>query len=326
MSNSFTTVKTESFEWTKIDNTNRITIEIKEGINSYHDILNILRENPGYDITIYNIYSYSVFNLLIALLSRIEYDGTVTLDLVDGYSNMDDLEKHEILDLFNIPSYVKIKGFLLNNEQNAFSTWAHNQAGLFKETLAKHLASEDKKLFESQEEIIKSFYNDYGKRIELNQGTQNTQETLNQICRFIKERITLDRNLSLDEFTGNFAKFECAWAENPVEIYKRRKGTSDGIVHLLTLLSNNSIFGVDCVPVSGHLANGNIHIWNEFIDSDNNIYHYDCAFNIEGLPDTELAKCKERTIDEEYPWVKSKRPVPAITYTFKPSTDKEEEK
>ena len=31
MSNGFTTVKTDSFDWTKIEDTDCITIEIKEG-------------------------------------------------------------------------------------------------------------------------------------------------------------------------------------------------------------------------------------------------------------------------------------------------------
>ncbi|MBR4830772.1 MAG: hypothetical protein IKZ96_03300 [Bacilli bacterium] len=331
MSNKITTIETDSFVLTKINDTNSITIEIKEGTNSFLELLKILKDNPGCNITIYNIYSYKVFNLLVALFSREEYDGTVTFNLRDSENNMDDLEKQEFLDLFNIPSYIKIRGFIQNNEQNSFSTWAHNLGNSFKEELVKHLEDSDRNLFEGQEEVINDFYKEFNKEYhEENEGKSineiDSKILFRQIFRLMQRRFYIDRSQAIDYFTGNFARPDCPGADDPVQIYKTKKGTSDGLVHLLTLLTNNSTFGLNCVPVSGQLVSGYPHEWNEFIDENGNILHYDLTIGMEGLTEDELSKVKERYIEEEYPWVNNNRPAEAITYVFKPGIGKKEEK
>lgn len=332
MSNDVSVKTTNSFVYKK--NGNSITFDLNEKANSLLDLANILKENPGCNVVINNITSYKTFNLLIALFSREQYEGIITLDLLSSNNSLNDINRHEILDLFDIPSFVRIKGFLPNNHQNAFSIWAHNQGGKFKQILSAHLSEEERKLFEEQEKIINIFFIEFMNKF-YSDGSKSfcdvdPKTKLSQIYSFIQEKYPLGRELALDKFTGNFANEKNLWADDPTKIFEAGKGTSDGRAHLLALLANNSVFNVDCVPVQGELACGYFHEWNEFKDINGEILHYDLAFNIEHLSESELETKKERKINgNEIPWFKKKNEedsLPPVTYIFKPSSSNNIEK
>lgn len=301
MSDNLYSFKNNNLECNE-DGLGTLLVFLDDNAESFYDVVRILKEKPNSNMTIKNIKSYKTYNILISLLAGLKHNGIVTLDLLYRDNGVDDIERYEILDLFNIPSFVKISGFDRNGMQTSFTTWAHNQAGEFKNTLSRHLTDDSREAFESQEAVIKDFDERFGnKKISL---LGDSKVMLDHICAYIKSNITMDRDLALDSFTGGIAKYECSWAENPTEVYKKKRGTSDGIAELITLLANNSKYSINCVTVKGELANGCYHEWNELVDENGNILHYDLAFNIEGMPEDKL---NDRTVREEYSWVRDLR-------------------
>ena len=306
--------------------TDIVTIRLKKDQSRYNDLTTILKDHPKGNVVIKGIESVDTINLLMTIFANYNYDGTVTFDLLDYDFDLEGLDRNTIIDLSNIPSYIRINGFLPKNEQNGFSIWAHNQGEKTKEILSNCLIKADKIEFEEQERIINDFYNvfmeeykeDYeNKSIE----DEKPKKVFEQIIKLIQKKYVLDRSLALDGFTGDFAKNEFSKADDPVEIYKEGKGTSDGRVQLLTLLANNSVFKLTCSPACGELACGSVHEWNEFVDSDGQIFHYDLAFNID-VPEDRLIKTHERTLEEEFPEVTNNR----VVYVLHQGLGKKEDK
>ncbi|MBR4350640.1 MAG: hypothetical protein IKP98_00210 [Bacilli bacterium] len=322
--------RTKSFDCRYDNLYGNVLVTLKKDKTDLDKLRVVLEDNPQDNIIISEIDSVDTFNLLVSIFTNLSFDGTVTLDLLSNADWQNGLVKNTIIDLFNIPSYIKIKGFQRDNEQDAFAVWTHNQKDSIKERLFSHLTDLDKKLFEGQEQVINDFYNQFMEVYKYDDKSiveEDPRVLMVQIFRLIQSRYALDRSLSFDLFTGNFIKTDnpkAANANNPVHIYKEGKGTSDGRVQLLTLLANNSKFKLDCTPVWGNLISGHLHEWNEYIDSNNRIYHFDLAFGMEGLPEAELMGCKERTIEGEYPSVENIRST--VVYAYRPGIGKKEDK
>jgi len=321
--------RTKSFDCRYDNLDGNVLVVLKKDKTDLDKLREVLEDNPQGNIIISEIDSVDTLNLLVSIFTNLSFDGTVTIDLLPYADWQKALVKDTKIDLSNIPSYIKIKGFQRDNEQDAFAVWAHNQKDSIKERLFGHLTDLDKELFEGQEQVINDFYNQFMEVYKYDDKSiteADPRVLMIQIFRLIQSRYTLDISLSFDLFTGNFIKIDnpkAANANDPVHIYREGKGTSDGRVQLFTLLANNSKFNLDCTPVWGNLISKHLHEWNEFVDSNGQIFHYDLAFGMEGIPEEELMNWKERTIEGEYPSVEKIRPK--LIYSYRPGIGKKED-
>lgn len=296
-----------------------MTVVLNENKESdFSELKDVLDKHPGCFIVVDNIYSVEVLKSLISLFESIHYNGSVILKLGSNDS-LKDLGRYEVLELYRLPEYVKIEGISLDNKQTKFGTWAHNQHRAYRGILINHLIANDTKAFYDQEKVINDFYMN---NIKLLNYYGNTNVLLDELFKLVQRTYPIDRSLSKDDFTGCFSS-ENDWASDPVEVYKNKKGTADGIAELLSLLGNNSTFCINIFTVKGVLNNGKEHVWNEYVDDDGNIFHYDIAFGLVHIEDNKLS---DRKITEENIFVQELRNAKtSITHeplSYKPNENK----
>lgn len=224
-------------------------------------------------VEIYNITNSKILEALFKLIKKVDNNININVNL----------NKHNLINGLNNKMYLNLKDFEDNvtisamspyNNQNEFITWAHNLNQINKLRFIKMLPSKEKIQFINQEKVIRLFYNEI-LLMYPNIKKMPKKDQFKLIFDYVKNNYTLAPESY--RIRGEFEE-EYSWAKDPVQIYIRGIGLEEGRANLLTLLTNNSYFRLNCTIAEGHL-NEKKHVWNQFIDEEGNIYDYDMSFD-----------------------------------------------
>ena len=248
---------------------------IDNGNNDFSEILSVLNKYKNYRVTISNIYSRNILNTLCNVLSNNTHKGNIKL-VISCYGKeylMDDLTNNKPIIIELLPDNVKLDAFPNYNEQNEFTTWAHNLNYKDKESLKRCLTDVSKKRFEDQELVMYKLYRDIIRRYP-------SIRTFDERARF---NIVFDYVLRNYPYSGSSCKpnghirDDGRWACDPIETYKRGTGVCSGRSNLITLVSNSPLLHINCITVNGETDGELPHAWNAFVDNGK-LYHYDVCF------------------------------------------------
>lgn len=270
---------------------------------NYSEIIKAIYDHRGCSITIADVFSTDALNSVCNILSVLDYDNDITIDLT--YSdNMEDIQNGDYIQLDTLPSNIKIKGFPKDNLQSEFTTWAHNLDPAGKNNVLNVLTKEDKLIFLKQSNVIQKFKKEFIHYLTISKKLpEETEKTAFAYLNSLSERERFE--LIFDYIRSHFVCISDESSkkyDDVVKIFEEGTGSSKGLAHLLTLLSNNYFFNLNCTPVSGVTSNGIPHTWNLFVDSKNNIYQYDLQHNIKERPFSETCN---RTITNYYSCIAS---------------------
>ena len=271
--------------------------------NNYSDLFKILRKYDGYNITIQNIISVGDLNKLCSILGVCDFSGSVEINLCFKIGNnkfIKGLTNNTFINLEALPSYVRIKGFNNNNDQTDFTSWAHNLNAQDKITLTDCLTSQDRLIFQTQENVMGSLFNEI-KRAYPDIMSYDEKRRFETAFWYVKNNFPYSSEVIGPD---GLAKEYTDYSKDAVETYRRRRGVCSGRSNLLTLVANSPLLKCNCTSIGGHTApssvypNGLPHCWNVFIDSDGKAYHYDLSFN--NFYHKELNELEGRRIDAVY--------------------------
>jgi hypothetical protein len=243
----------------------------------YADILTILRKYRGHNVDIRGLTTCKTINSVIKILSRCNYDGKVFLSISN--SKIKDLDNHKNLIIEEMPSYAKIKGFLYNNKQTPFTTWAHNLSDKSKRDLISVLDDGDIELFNTQEDVMYRVHDDIV-RLYPNIMSKSPKERFEIIFDYIGKKYPYSSEC-LNETSDGVTQGN-DWSQNAVETYRRGRGVCQGRANLLTLATNNNLFRLKCTTVSGYVGlpiREVGHEWNIFMDEFDVASNYDLSFS-----------------------------------------------
>ena len=285
--------ETESIRASYRSKTNTLILSIKESESiNYNDILEFLNIYRNANLTIDNINSRSILNSVLDILKGVNYNGTITVNLINTCNlypeaQVSDLYKGDYISIENLPRFIKIKGFKLNNSQTDFTIWAHNLNYMDKNTLLTVLTDQDRKLFINQANTIVYFYRDLTHKLALN-GTIREEkvelmwEHLNNMpetkrFEFLFNYVSRNYVYAYEATTrdGSNVNPNDSWSQDAIETYNRGRGVCEGRANLLTLIANNHNAKLNCTTMTGILPSGVEHVWNNFVDENGVAYHYD---------------------------------------------------
>lgn len=281
------------------DKINEIRVLLKENMeDDFSSLYTILNKYSNRTVRIIGIYSTRSLNKIIEILHNFNYSGTIILQIAPGIKNLYNDKK---INLELLPDNVKISGFGNLHNQTEFKTWCHNLNQKDKKTLLNCLDEESKMNFLIEEKVICEFYSTIT-RLYPDIMRYSPSDRMKKIFDYVKEKYPYAfecLNSTMDAVIPG-----TLWSQSAIETYRRGRGVCQGRANLLTLVTNNPLLKLDCVTVDGKIPGNVGHSWNEFIDEDGKVTHYDLSFNKKGIP---TRKMSGYTIKEEYPYIKEMR-------------------
>ena len=303
-------------KYIELDNNLRITMSDSSDI----DILVLKKIISSYNIksiTFSNIVTVKNLKLIFNTIRSLNFNGKIVVDM-HSFINTDTgmgmiyrtpiegLNNRVYIDLNNIPSNVELKAFSKYHDQDEFTTWVHNLNEENKQKIYKMLNEEEKNYYIEEELVIKKFYLEIIS-VYPNIKELSKKEQFNKIFDYFMYKYEY-----ADECVeSGRIKPDCHYAQDPVKTFYKKRGVCAGRAGLLTLVTNNDIFRLNCTIANG-MYDSKYHVWNIYLDENGKSTDFDLSF---GRKD----KSKEEMISLDY---KYRRIYPSVVDRIPPTLPK----
>ena len=259
------------------------------------DFINdLVRTNNLKSISFNNIVSVKNIKSLLEGVKNLYVQGKILIDF-NRYINTDPdkigvyrpliegLNNKVYIDLNNKPSNVEIRAFSSDHDQNEFTTWVHNLNDANKTRIYRLLSEEDKEYYIEEELVLKNFYIDILKKYPRIKYLSK-KEQFDLIFDYVLKEYPYASECTLP---NGHIRPDCHYAQDPVETYKNKRGVCAGRAGLLTLVTNNNLFRLNCTTAIG-MCGKLQHVWNIYVDDQGRASDYDLSFGIKDETKTNM--------------------------------------